>query len=72
MTSGYMIANMLVPGQVERWISLADTSGFSLARLPVGIFKEAHGELAANFLEASQKSITVNLTYMQYGIAKFL
>lgn len=72
MCAGYITANMLVPGQVEKWVSIADTNQFSIARLPVNMFRQAHGELSNNFVECGQKAFVINLTWFQHGIAKFL
>ena len=37
--TGYCTANMMLPGQTERWVTLTDTGAFSLTRLPTGMFK---------------------------------
>lgn len=63
--AGYMEKNMLVPGQVDRWVFVVDASQFSLLRLPVSIFRQAARELSNNFLEFGQKFFIVNLTWFQ-------
>ena len=37
--SGYLINNMMVPGQVDRWTIVVDASQFSILQLPVNIFR---------------------------------
>lgn len=48
---GYIGNNMLVPGQVDRYVVLIDASQFSLMRLPINMFRAAVRELSNNFLE---------------------
>ena len=37
--SSYLINNMMVPGQVDRWTIVVDASQFSILQLPVRIFR---------------------------------
>lgn len=62
--ANYILNNMLVPGQCEKWITITDIAQFSLKDLPVAMFKEVNVELSSNFIDHSQKTIVVNLTYM--------
>ena len=61
---------MLVPGQVDRWIILADSGQFSLLKLPISIFKQANREMSNNYLENSHKFLVVNMTWFQSSLAK--
>lgn len=63
LCTGYIEANMLVPGQVDRWIILLDANQFSLMKLPINMFKQANREMSNNFNECSQKFFIVNLTW---------
>lgn len=70
--AGYIQRNMLVPGQVEKWIVVMNINHFPITKLPVQIFKDAARELSANFMEGTAKQVIVNLTFMQNAAAKFL
>ena len=39
LLTGNCTANMMLPGQTERWVTLTDSGAFSLTRLPTGMFK---------------------------------
>lgn len=62
--AGYISANMLVPGQVEKWIVILNINHFSINKLPVKMFKASNKELSANFMENTRKTVIVNLTFM--------
>lgn len=49
--TGYMMMNMLVPGQVDRWVIIIDNSQFSLLNMPIGMFRQAARDMSNNFLE---------------------
>ena len=70
LLANYITANMLVPGQVDRWIVLGDASQFSLLKLPIGIFKQANREMTNNYLENSHKFLVVNMTWFQSSLLK--
>ena len=44
--AGYIIRNMLIPGQVEKWIIILNINHFSVKKLPVKMFKECAKELS--------------------------
>lgn len=68
----YMINNMMIPGQVEKWFCIANINQFQLKEMPVGMFKEASIELGTNYIDRSNMQIVVNLTWVQNMIAKML
>ena len=70
--AGYIIRNMLVPGQVEKWLIILNINHFSLKKLPVRLFKAVSKELSSNWMQNSKRTVVVNLTAMQNTIAKFL
>ena len=61
--TGYINQNMFVPGQVDRWLTIGDLAQFSIMRVPVNIFRSANRELSNNFLENSQKTFCLNMTW---------
>lgn len=65
-----MIKNMLVPGQVEKWVALANINQFPLKDLPVTLFRECAFELGLNYIDRSGKSLIVNMTWMQTLLVK--
>ena len=70
--AGYISRNMLVPGQVEKWIVIMNINHFGITRLPIKMFKAASKELTANWMENTRRTVIVNLTSAQNTIAKFL
>lgn len=68
----YISLNMLVPGQVERWIVILNVNHFSINKLPVKMFKTCAKELSANYMENTRRTVVVNLTFMQNAAAKLL
>ena len=70
--AGYISHNMLVPGQVERWIVILNINHFSINKLPVKMFKASAKELTANYMENTRRTVVVNLTFMQNAAAKLL
>lgn len=62
--SGYINRNMLVPGQVEKWIIIMNINQFSAKKLPVKMFKAAAKELTSNWMQNTKKTVVVNLTMM--------
>lgn len=60
----YMLANMMVFGQVDKWVVIANINQFPIKSLPVQFFKDCARELTANFIDLSSKQIVVNLTWV--------
>ena len=50
----YMQQNMLVPGHVEKWVSLTNVNQFSLKKLPIPFFKYIAAEMGANYIDCIQ------------------
>jgi len=70
--TNYIIQNMLIPGQVDKFMIIIDTSKFGVYQLPVSTFREANSLLSGNFHGYGQKDFMVNLTWMQSGIIGIL
>lgn len=68
--AGYINRNMLIPGQVEKWIVIFNINQFPVNKLPLQMFKDAARELSTNYVEQTRKQVVVNLTYMQNAAAK--
>lgn len=62
--AGYINRNMLVPGQVEKWIIILNINHFSVKKLPVKMFKAAAKELSSNWMQNTKRTVVVNLTMM--------
>ena len=62
--SHYVMNNMMVPGQVERWTTYLNLGKFPLKSMPINMFKQCATELGSNFIDYSQKTYVVNLTVM--------
>ena len=61
---------MLVPGQVEKWITITNIAQFSITDIPVGMFKDCNHELSQNFIDYGAKAVIVNLTKIQNFVVK--
>ena len=59
----YMEKNMLIPGQIEKWIVINNLGKFPLKEMPIGMFKASNKDLAGNFIDRSSKQIIVNMTW---------
>ena len=70
--ANYILHNMLVPGQVERWITYTNLNQFTLSQMPLSLFKNAANELGSNYIDQSQKSFVVNMTFFQVVAGKLL
>lgn len=70
--AGYINRNMLVPGQVEKWIIILNINHFSIKKLPVKMFKATAKELSSNWMQNTKRTVVVNLTMMQNCVAKCL
>ncbi len=64
--------NMLVPGQVEKWVNLTNINQFPIKNIPITIFKQCARELTCNYIDQSKKNVIVNLTWFQEAVARFL
>lgn len=53
--SRYCINNMMLPGQVEKWITICNINQFSIRELPVYWFKACAKELGGNYVDRSAK-----------------
>lgn len=42
---------MLVPGNIEKWVSLTNVNQFSLKKLPIPFFKYIAQEMGANYID---------------------
>ena len=69
--ASYILRNMLVPGQIEKWIVITNINQFPLTKLPVSMFKASNKELGTNWIDYSARSFIVNLTWMQSKAANF-
>ena len=62
--AGYINRNMLVPGQVEKWLIILNINHFSIKKLPVRLFKATSKELSSNWMQNTKRTVVVNLTAM--------
>ena len=62
--ASYILNNMLVPGQVEKWIFITNLNGFSLKELPVPFFLQITQEFTKNYIDRMAKSAVVNLSWV--------
>lgn len=69
---GYIQRNMLLPGQVEKWIVIINTNQCALSKMPINFFKSSVAELQGNYIDSIQKCNMVNLTWIQNASANFL
>ena len=67
-----MTLNMMIPGQVEKWVVLVNINQFSLKNLPITLFKECARELGTNYIDFGARTMVVNLTWFQNLAAKML
>ena len=51
----YIINNMLIPGQVEKWITIANINQFPIKDLPIKLFKESARELSCNYIDMASR-----------------
>ena len=70
--AGYINRNMLVPGQVEKWIIILNINQFSVKKMPVKMFKATAKELSSNWMQNTKRTVVVNMTSMQTTFAKLL
>ena len=61
--AGYVQANMLTPGQVEKQICLVNLNQYPCSELPLSMFKAAANELNGNFSDTVRKVFIVNATW---------
>lgn len=47
----YILNNMQVPGQAEKWVTYTNINKFSLSDLPIGLFKDAAKDLGSNWID---------------------
>ena len=59
---GYIQRNMLVKGQVEKWMVVININKFSLSDLPMGQFKALNEEFRNNYIDSVNKNVIVNMT----------
>lgn len=43
--ANYLKRNMLIPGQVEKWVSIINTNKCNLSKMPINFFKACIGEV---------------------------
>lgn len=70
--ANYLMLNMLVPGQVEKWITYTNINKTSLRDVPIKLFKAAADTLSLNYIDNTSKAYVVNMTYMQSIVGKLL
>lgn len=75
--SAYVQRNMLVPGQVERALTICNVNQFPLGELSsnmsmLGMFSTCARELQCNYLETQARQFIVNLTWVQKAVANML
>lgn len=63
--ANYIMYNMLVPGQVDRWITYTNINKFGLKDMPLQLFRAAAGTLAVNYIDNTSKAFVVNMTFIQ-------
>lgn len=68
----YIINNMTLPGQVEKWITICNINKFQIKELPIHMFKGCAEELGTNNVERCRSQFVVNLSWVQNAIARFL
>jgi len=56
----YVMKNLLLPGQVERWIFINDLKGLGITSLPFGVLKRVMGYLQNNFRSRLHKMYIMN------------
>jgi len=56
----YVMKNLLLPGQVERWIFINDLRGLGITSLPFGVLKKVMGYLQNNFRSRLHKMYIMN------------
>lgn len=49
--ANYIMMNMHVPGQCEKWVLLANLNGFNISQLPVNMFKKFTREGSTNYID---------------------
>jgi len=60
----YVIGNMLLPGQVENWVVIADLGKQGITSLPISSIKQVFGYLQNNYRARMHKSYIVNAPFM--------
>lgn len=70
--ANYLQRNMLVPGQVEKWVAIINTNKCNLSKMPINFFKACVGEIQQMYPDSVKKCIVLNLTWVQSTSAKFL
>ena len=68
----YIQCNMLLPGQVEKYIGLVNINKFSLKDLPINLFKEVAVELQINFIDCAENNFVVDMSWIQNVIVKMM
>ena len=68
----YIQQNMLVQGNVEKWVSLTNINKFSVKKLPIPFFKYIATEMGSNYMDTIQCQLVVNLTFGQNIFVKGL
>ena len=48
--AGYINRNMLIPGQVEKWLIILNINHFSIKKIPVKLFKSTSKEMTSNWM----------------------
>lgn len=61
----YCLNNMMLPGQVEHWITITNLSKLSISSLPKKEMQGIISVLSSNYLFTLGKSVHVNCTSMQ-------
>lgn len=56
----FILDNMMIPGQVENWVLIADMVGLNVATVPYGIFKEIFNFMQNNYRARLYKGYILN------------
>ena len=51
----YIVNNMMVPGQAEKWVVITNINQFSLKDMPIGMFKACAKELGTNYIDYASR-----------------
>lgn len=68
----YMLQNMIVPGQVEKWLVISDIAHYTVKEVPLALMKQSITEISSSYVETLNLSCMINLTWMQQMFLKFL
>lgn len=60
----YIVNNMMVPGQAEKWVVITNINQFSLKDMPLGMFKACARELGTNYMDSASRQVVVNMTWI--------